>query len=120
MPRTRTIPGRLSQFELPDWAPLEALVSVRIARFFMWMNEVELDDGTLLQAYKHVATRRYLHLDEEGRTFGYVSRGRYLEIDPLDALRDTFEDWEEICPEPDAEDVAALEQARAALAQARG
>ncbi len=119
MPRTRSIPGRMSQFERPVWEPLLALVGARIVRFFMWMNEVELDDGTLLQAYKHVATRRYLHLDEEGRAFGYVSRGRYVQIDPLSALRDTFEDWEEICPEPDAEDIAALERARAALVQAR-
>jgi hypothetical protein len=33
----------------------------------MWMFEVRLSDGTPLHAYKHIDTRRYLHLASDGR-----------------------------------------------------
>jgi hypothetical protein len=38
---------------------------------FMWMFEVELESGLRLHAYKHIETRKYLHLDKEGRAFVY-------------------------------------------------
>ncbi len=46
MPRPRTFPGRLKQLERPDWDPLIDLVGLVLVRSFMWMNEIELEDGT--------------------------------------------------------------------------
>jgi hypothetical protein len=51
---------------------------------------VDLEDGRRLHAYKHYWTRRYLHLDSEGRAFTYMwderdenDDGRYEEVNPV-------------------------------------
>jgi hypothetical protein len=46
----------------------------------MWMFEVVLDDGTPLQAYKHIDTRRYVHLAPDGTAFYYEAPDRYRSI----------------------------------------
>lgn len=46
------------------------------------MGTVQLVDGTRLQVYKHYWTRRYLHLSEDGRTFVFVPKTRYEEVNP--------------------------------------
>ena len=61
-----TFAGELSQYDRPNWDPLIDLVGVHLVRWFMWMHEFEVD-GTPAHAYKHVATRRYLHVGEDGR-----------------------------------------------------
>src|SRR3954471_22558073 len=81
MPRTRTLAGRLKQFERPDWDPLIELVGLVLVRSFMWMNEIELEDGTSVHAYKHIWTRHYVHAAGDGRVFEYRRPGRYREVD---------------------------------------
>jgi|SRR4051794_23543879 hypothetical protein len=89
MPSLRPRKGRVLQYEHPVWEPLIELVSERVGEF-MWMHEVELEDGTRLHAYKHWETRRYLHLDHGGRAFVFIwdeSRdvdefSKYEEVDP--------------------------------------
>ena len=81
----------------------------------MWMYEVELADHAPLHAYKHVSTRRYLHLTEDGRTFAYQSVGDYREIAPRVALREAFAEWEQLLPAP-----TDPEAVRAAIRRARG
>ena len=63
----------MSPIERPNWEPLIDLVGLELVRWFMWMGQVELIDDTLVHAYKHVATRRYLHVGEDGRLFAYRS-----------------------------------------------
>ncbi|MDX6590010.1 MAG: ribonuclease VapC [Solirubrobacterales bacterium] len=53
---------------------------------FMWMFEVELDRNHRIHAYKHYWTRRYIHLDHEGRAFAYCGDELYQEVDPLNHL----------------------------------
>lgn len=51
------------ELEPANWKPLEMRIGARCAEF-MWMwrqNDLEY--------YKHIATRRYLILDAEGRTY---------------------------------------------------
>src|SRR4051794_32773649 len=81
MPTTRTLAGRLKQFERPDWDPLIELVGLVPVRSFMWMNEIELEDGTSVHAYKHIWTRHYVHAAGDGRVFEYRRPGRYREVD---------------------------------------
>lgn len=57
----------------------------------MWMHEVELESGLRLHAYKHCDTRRYLHLDIEGRAFIYLDPG-YGEVDPDRLLAEVLPD----------------------------
>lgn len=57
----RPLAGQMLGTDTPIWEPLLELVPEHIDDF-MWMFEVELEDGTKAQAYKHRWTRRYLHL----------------------------------------------------------
>lgn len=69
----------------PNWEPLLELAPEEIDDF-MWMFEVELEDGAMVQAYKHWWTRRYLHLDFAGRAFIFLDSGLYEEVDPAELL----------------------------------
>lgn len=63
--------GRVVNYRSPVWEPLITLAPEHLGDF-MWMHEVEFEDGTRLHAYKHHETRRYLHLDHGGRAFVFV------------------------------------------------
>jgi hypothetical protein len=109
-----TVHGRPSSAESPSWEPLIDLVGLRLVGEFMWMFEILLEDGSVLHAYKHIETRRYLHLHEDGgRAFACVDAERYREIDPRIALRAVFADWERTAAEHEDRDAI-----RAALANA--
>lgn len=77
--------GYALRHETPGWDPLLRLAASHIDDF-MWMFEVECDDGTRLHAYKHRCTRRYLHLDGDGRAFVYRGDSCYREVDPVELL----------------------------------
>jgi hypothetical protein len=83
MGRTRTIKGVMTQGDTPDWKPLENTVGYDLAGDFMWMFEVTLEDGRRLQAYKHIDTRRYVHLDAEGEALVYVDGGERYRPHPV-------------------------------------
>ena len=91
MHRVRRKRGRTVNTRVPVWEPLFELAPEHIGEF-MWMHEVELEDGARIHAYKHHETRRYLHLDHGGRAFVFIwdeSRPAeeedplYEEVDPL-------------------------------------
>lgn len=71
--------GNVVNYEQPVWEPLLGLARIYVDEF-MWMAEIELDNGTRLQAYKHYWTRRYLHLDGEGNAWFYREDGRYEQL----------------------------------------
>lgn len=82
--------GRMTDnYKCPDWGPLVAIAPQHVGDF-MWMFEVELENGVKLHAYKHWETRSYLHLDHGQRAYVYIwdeSRaegddGRYEQVDP--------------------------------------
>jgi hypothetical protein len=84
----------MTRRERPEWRPLEDALRQQIGEF-MWMFEVELFDGTLLQAYKHIHTRRYVHLAPDGTAFTYESPDRYRPLargDGLAAVRAAAQD----------------------------
>ena len=113
MHRTDAIPGTPAQGDNPEWRPLVELLGPDLAGWFMWMYEIELFDASRVHAYKHVATRRYLHLAEDGRAFLYRADARYREIHRQHAIAQAFTGWERLCQQPgDAEPVrAALQRA---------
>jgi len=80
-----------------DWKALEQFADLATraghpvaADDFMWMGAAEFHDGRTIHSYKHVDTRRYLHLDDSGHTYRFLSRaegGRYVPIEsPQSAL----------------------------------
>ena len=74
----KRIAGEAVQGDVPNWAPLLALVGEAKAAEFMWMFEVRLSDGRRLDAYKHIETRCCLHLDEHGKDFAYLGSAGYV------------------------------------------
>jgi hypothetical protein len=95
----RIVRGEMtSQYDKPEWGPLLELAPDHIDDF-MWMFEVELESGLRLNAYKHIETRKYLHLDKEGRAFAYIwpddirdvdEPGSYREVDPQRVLMEVL------------------------------
>jgi hypothetical protein len=65
-------------------------VGDRVARDFMWMFEVRLGDGRSLQAYKHIDTRRYVHLTADGQAYFYEHPERYVSIPPWEIFAAVF------------------------------
>jgi hypothetical protein len=90
VPRRGSQRGRTTQGEEPDWGPLLDAVGRYVVSDFMWMFEVELSDGTRLQAYKHIDTRRYVHLAADGATFAFNPPDRYDPVSKTDAFRAVF------------------------------
>lgn len=81
MESQKPIRGRLLRVNAPEWEPLLNLAPDHVDDF-MWMYSVMLLDGTRLQAYKHYWTRHYLHVSQDGRTFVFVPKTRYEEVNP--------------------------------------
>jgi len=106
----------MSRLERPDWDPLIDLVGLELVRWFMWMGQIELVDDTIVHAYKHVATRRYLHIAEDGRLFSHHSPDAYREIGRTEAIEDAFCAWEQVLPEPDTAALRALAELRRQVA----
>jgi hypothetical protein len=75
------IRGRLVQYEEPTWEPLLNLLGAELVGDFMWMHEVALDTGDRVHAYKHIDTRRCIHLSDTGKTYAYLNRKRYTPRD---------------------------------------
>jgi hypothetical protein len=88
------------QADAPAWEPLEAAIGSDIAEWFMWTHEIRLVDGWRLHAYKHVSTRRYLHLTEDGRAFDSRGESFYREIRLASAIARAFSGWERSMPSP--------------------
>lgn len=95
MRTSHALRGTRRQSDNPDWSALEALLDVELCGHFMWMCEIELEDGCRVDAYKHRWTRHYLHLAEDGRAFIFFDargeEGLYLEVDAYTAILEAFE-----------------------------
>lgn len=77
----------------PDWRPLLDFAPDEIPEF-MWMFRIDLEDGTVVEAYKHSWTRRYLYLDSLGRAYAFRAGGWYEEADPRSLLEEVLEGCE--------------------------
>jgi hypothetical protein len=105
--------GKMVQYDRPDWTSLLELVGEELTGWFMWMEELELEDGTRVDAYKHTDTRRYFHLAEDGRAFIYAGDHDYREVTLAEAIREAFCGWETLSA--GADDLALV---RAAIRRA--
>lgn len=62
----------------PHWEPLEALIGEGCAAY-MYIAGFQQEDGKVVHAYKHVDTRNYVNLSDDGREWIYTSEG-YREV----------------------------------------
>jgi len=88
------------QHETSDWTPLVQVIGDELARWFMWMCEIQLANGAKAHAYKHRATRRYLWLTADGRALASTVSGRYVPIACGQGVRMALEGWERLRPPP--------------------
>jgi hypothetical protein len=74
-----------------NWKPLEDLIGDDKASDFMYMGTARSDSE--IHLYKHYATRRYLNISEDGKTWKYVpagSTGFYERLDQQEAIRQAY------------------------------
>lgn len=53
----------------PLWDPLLKVMPEKTVAQFMFMGEVLCESGTRIYLYKHIGTRRYINLDQQGRAY---------------------------------------------------
>ena len=70
-------PGMSPEAE-PKWKPLEDKIGPGCADY-MYVAGYQLEDGTVIHTYKHVDTRKYVNLSDDGREWAYTTNG-YSEI----------------------------------------
>lgn len=107
MSLTLDLDGDFADRCTPEWQPLEDLVGEELAGWFMWMFALDMEDGTVVHAYKHIMTRRYFHISEQGRTFLYTREGRYRPISRRAAIKEAFESWRRVTEADERATVAA-------------
>jgi hypothetical protein len=90
MGKPRVYRGKSEQGERPEWGPLRDAVGEQVVGDFMWMYEVALTDGTALQVYKHIDTRRSVHLAPDGTAFVYEPPDRYRPFRAADVFAEVF------------------------------
>jgi hypothetical protein len=73
----------------PDWRPLIEFAPDEVPDF-MWMFRDFLEDGAVVEAYKHVWTRQYLHLDASGRAYVFIGGMSYEEVEPRALLEEAL------------------------------
>lgn len=107
--------GTVVQTDEPSWSALLTLLGDQLAGWFMWTHELRLEDGTRVDAFKHGATRRYIHVAPDLRAFKCCSDGRYIQVELVPAIREAFLGWDRTRPSPSQEDqlAAALTTAEA-------
>jgi hypothetical protein len=101
----------------PSWDPLIAVVGRELFTTFMWMYALRLDDDVEAHGYKQIATRQYVLVAADGRTFAPRGNGKFEDETPREAIERVFAGWEELSPQPkDPEAVRSLlERHRAAV-----
>ncbi len=62
----------------PNWVPLEEMIGTKCAEY-MYIAGYQLEDGTLVHTYKHIDSRKYINLSNDGREWLYGDDG-YHEI----------------------------------------
>jgi hypothetical protein len=91
--KPKYLEGKSSMPDEPDWDPLSRAASEWLLGDFMAMHEVELQNGVRVCCYKHIETRRSLHLDADLNAYLYSfderdldGPGHYERV----SLRETF------------------------------
>jgi hypothetical protein len=105
----RLVTGEMRQGTTPDWAPLEELIGYDACARFMWMFDVELENGTILNVYKHSWSRASVHLAGDGRAYWYVADQHYREVDRSVAVLAVFGEAGELTGPEEAAVLAARE-----------
>ncbi len=91
--KPKPIRGEFEETDPPVWEPLLSHVGGYLASWFMYMEAVRLTDGTRVHMYKHQWTRRYFHLADDGRCFGYDGDSAYVPLRTGATILQVFDGW---------------------------
>lgn len=72
------------------WEPLLKVLPEKAIAQFMFMGEVLCESGTRICLYKHIWSRRYINLDQQGRAYQFrVSEqgSHYVPVEFSGAIR---------------------------------
>jgi hypothetical protein len=84
-----------TEVDQPDWEPLERAVPAHLWGEFMWMYRIR-PEGRGIEAYKHRQTRRYLHLDHDGRAWQWKPDGTWTRVPKAIALDRAIDEREDL------------------------
>jgi len=87
------LPGPVIWDTEPTWEPLLDVVGPELTGTFMWMHQQWLPGDTLVHAYKHCETRRYLYLAEGRRAFVRAPCGALAPLRLDFALQRALSTW---------------------------
>jgi len=74
----------------PLWDPLLKVLSEKRVVQFMFMGEVLCESGTRIFLYKHIWSRRYINLDQQGQAYQFRTSeqgSHYVPVELLGAIR---------------------------------
>lgn len=74
----------------PLWDPLLKIMSETTVAQFMFMGEVLCERGTRIFLYKHIWTRRYINLDQQGQAYQFHASeqgSHYVPVELSGAIR---------------------------------
>jgi hypothetical protein len=77
--KTKLLEGKTWLPDEPNWDPLGRAASAWLLEQFMAMHEVDLQNGVRVCCYKHIDTRRSLHLDADLNAYLYSFDERNLD-----------------------------------------
>jgi len=74
----------------PLWDPILKVLPEKALGQFMFMGEVLCESGTRICLYKHIWTRRYINLDQQGRAYQFRASeqgSHYVPVELAAAIR---------------------------------
>lgn len=74
----------------PLWDPILKVLPEKTVAQFMFMGEMLCESGTRIFLYKHIWTRRYINLDQQGQAYQFRASeqaSHYVPVELSDAIR---------------------------------
>ena len=74
----------------PVWDPLLKVLPEKSVAQFMFMGEVLCESGTRIFLYKHIWSRRYINLDQQGQAYQFHASeqgSHYVPVELSGAIR---------------------------------
>lgn len=76
--------------ERPLWDPILKVMPEKNVAQFMFMGEVLCESGTRIFLYKHIWSRRYINLDQQGQAYQFHASeqgSHYVPVELSGAIR---------------------------------
>ena len=79
----------IETLDVPSFELLKSAVGGKYVASYMYMASYKLQSGMIVHTFKHIITRSYVNLSDDGRCWKYVSGG-YTIVEREAAIRATI------------------------------